>query len=146
MAQDQIVLSEAGQEQFIQWLLNTTISGVLDYQLMLFSNEIDPDCQVEFADLVESTFPGYARFTLNRGSWQPPTTVDCCTVSLYGSVPLSWTNTGSSALVAGYAILLPPGDTLIAVQALSLPLTLPPFGTLTLRPQFTLRAGACGSP
>lgn len=143
---DEIVLPAGGIPFLMEWMLKSPISGVPDLQLMLFTNTLDPECDVVFADLTECTFTGYARFTLNRSNWQAPTVEECCGIMLYGSVPLSWTNTGSPQQVAGYAILIPSSGPLIAVQALSSPFTLPSLATLPIRPQITLTTGACPAP
>lgn len=140
---DEIVLPSVGLPFLITWMLKSTISGVLDMEVMLFSNALDPECDVTLGDLDECTFDGYARVTLNRGNWQTPTVADCCGQTLYGTDPISWTNLGAPEQVAGYGFVYPSGSVLIAVQALSAPFILPTFGVLPFRPQFTLTGGAC---
>lgn len=140
---DSIVIPSAGVPMLLDWMLRAPISGVLDPQLMLFQNEMDPECEVSFGELTECDFDGYARVTLNRSEWQSPTVEQCCAIMLYGSAPISWTNVGSAQQVAGYAFVYPSGSVLLAVQALSLPIDLVTFGTLSIRPQFTLTTGAC---
>lgn len=140
---DEIVLPSVGLPSLITWMLKSTISGVLDLELLLFSNTLDPDCDVEFGDLTECTFDGYSRVTLNRSNWQTPVVTGCCVQMLYGTAPISWTNEGSAQQIAGYAYLYPSGSLLVAVQALSTPFDLPTFGVLPFRPQFTLTGGVC---
>ncbi len=141
---DEIVLPAGGLPFLMNWMMSTN-GGAPDLQLMLFSNALDPECDVVFGDLVECTFAGYSRFTLNRSNWQTPTVVGCCGIMLYGSAPLSWTNTGSAEQIAGYAMLIGPSGPLIAVQALSVPFDLVSLATLPMRPQITLTTGACPS-
>lgn len=140
---DAIQLSVERLPSLLDWMIRSPIVGAPDWQLMLFQNAIDPDCEVTISDLVECTFGGYARFTLNRTNWQPAQLLECCAYAVYGTVPLSWTNTGAAQQIAGYAMLTPGDNWLIGVQALSVPFMLGTLQTTSLRPQFTLTTGAC---
>lgn len=140
---DEIVLPVDGLPYLMRWMMQSPITGVPDLQLLLFTNIIDPDCNVILSDLTEATFGGYSRWTLSRSQWLDPTIEGCCGIMLYGTDPVSWTNTSSPQTITGYAYLLPGGNKLIAVQALSTPVTVPTLGTLAMRPQITLTTGAC---
>ena len=142
---DQIVITDGGIPMLLEWMLQLPIVGLSDMELVLFQDELDPDCTVAWDDLTECDFTGYARVTLNRASWQAPTVVGCCGIMLYGEEPISWTNTGSAQNVGGYGFIFPTGPVLVCIQALSDIIELPPFGTLSIRPQFTLTSGVCPS-
>lgn len=88
------VLPNEGLPALLKYMLQSTISGVLPWELMLFTNDYTPDQGTTLADLTEATFSGYSRETLTRSIWTSPTVIDDHAVSTYGTTPIQWISSG----------------------------------------------------
>src|SRR5262245_13622968 len=100
-----------------EYILKRPIVGVLPWELVLWVNDFEPDVETVFADLVEASFPGYTRWSLDRDTWTVPIVADGCAESTYGEELLSFTNGGSeSVTLYGYALYDPSSNVLRFVQ------------------------------
>ena len=80
--------------------------GVLPWQLVLFANDLTPDHETEFADLVEPTWAGYHRVLMDRATWSDPTVLNGCARMQWGTVETVWDVTGpTSERVYGWGML-----------------------------------------
>lgn len=85
------LLPDEGIGGQLQYILSSSISGVLPWQLRLFVNDIVPDNTTKLADLVEATWLGYNRASLDRSKWTLPSVADGCARSTWGTDPIEWT-------------------------------------------------------
>lgn len=81
------VLPDEGIGAQLGYILSATITGVVDWQLILFTNDITVDASTVYADLTEATWAGYTRRTLARAMWTAPTVSDGCATSTYTTSP-----------------------------------------------------------
>jgi len=83
-------------------------TAFMPWSALLFVNDFTPDQSTVLADLVEPSWPGYARVSLTPGDWQPVTLSGHQASSQWGAAPIQWTNAGGVAVtVYGYAIYDP---------------------------------------
>jgi|ERR1700761_331989 len=84
------ILPDEGIADQLSYILSSTISGVLPWQLILFTNDLTPDSDTVLADLEEAEWPGYMRKTLTRSDWTTPEVNAGCASSTYGTYPIVW--------------------------------------------------------
>lgn len=138
-----IVLPDEGIADLLSYMLSSTITGVLDWLLILYQDPVDPTYATVMGDLNECTFAGYSRLTLTRSLWQTPTVFEGVATSVWDTSPLGYINTGSAQDVAGYAIIRPGTEVIRFVQELDTPVTLGTGQTLPLWPTITLTTDTC---
>ena len=131
------VLPNEGLPDLLDYMIRATISGVLDWELMLFVNDIVPDQDTVYADLVEASLTGYSRVTLSRGTWTSPVIVSNRAVSTYGTTPISWSITGGSETVYGHALVTPSSPVIRFVERWTTPVAVSPPGVLAVLPRIT---------
>lgn len=90
------VIPDEGIEPQLMTLLGQQPFGAVPWQLLLFTNDVDPDHTTTFADLVEATGGAYARVTLDPTQWQPPTVTAGMATSLWTSSPVEFSPAGSA--------------------------------------------------
>ena len=140
------ILPNEGIGQQLESIVKLEVAGIAAWQLVLFVNDIVPDADVTFADLVEASFDGYSRATLERALWLEPTVDGGCAVSVYGTEPLQWYNLGTDEpTVYGYALIDSSSEVIRFIQRFEdddiQPLE--PGGRIVLLPRYTLTSAAC---
>ena len=141
------ILPDEGIAAQLSWILSAAVPGVLPWQLLLFTNNLVVDANTVFADLVEASWPGYSRQTLDRSAWTTPTVVTGCATSTWGTVPIVY-NVGAVSLNTinyGAAYYDQSSGVLRWVQTFDtadqVPLQV--GGQFQLLPQYTLTSAAC---
>jgi len=142
---DQLLPNE-GIAQQLASILSAPIPGLLPWTLILWVNDITPDADTVLGDLVEATFPGYARATLSRADWTVPVVHSGCAHSTWGTDPILWFVTGpTSDVVYGYAMVDLILGVLRTVQRFDnadiQPLA--PGQRIALLPEYTLTSAPC---
>lgn len=89
------ILTTLGAPYPLAFWLKASISGVLDWQLRLWVNDVTPTAATVLGDLVEASWNGYNRVTLTRGLWTDPVVTGGCAVSTWGTSPYQWFVLGS---------------------------------------------------
>lgn len=84
------ILTNVGAPYPLRYWLQQTISGVIDWQMMIWVNDLVPDDDTVYSDLTEATWNGYNRVTLTRSLWTSPVVTDGCAVSTWGTDPYQW--------------------------------------------------------
>lgn len=97
------ILPDEGIAAQMQYILSADIVGVLPWELMIWTNDYEPDNSTTLADLVEASWYGYSRASLDRSLWTVPTVLDGCARSTWGTDPLVWT-VGSSTPVVNHGV------------------------------------------
>ena len=124
----------------LDYVLSAYIEGVLDWQLMLWTNDdlvIDQD--TVYDDLVEAQFYFYTRWTLARDGWTDAVIEDDAAVSTWGTEPLVWTPNGTGSAVYGYAIVTQDVQPVIRViEAFESPIEVEPESPISVLPQVTM--------
>lgn len=141
------ILPNEGLADQLGYLLRSPISGVLPWQLMLFTNSIEPTAATTLAELEEATFPGYGRLTMDRPLWTVPDVASGCASSTWTTTPTTWRNGGSVPVtVYGYAMIDIGAGVIRFVQRFDdddiAPLE--PGGELSILPRYTLTSAPCG--
>ena len=141
------ILPDQGIGDVLGYILSADIMGVLPWQLVLFVNDLTPDNSTTWDQLVEATWQGYNRVTLQRNGWTTPAVSEGCAVSYMGSTPYTWTvGIGSPQTNYGCAYYDQSSGVLRFVQRFDdgdiRPTT--PGMKLSILPQFTLTSAACG--
>lgn len=117
MDETTITAPNEGLTDQLDYILSAPISGVLAWQLMLWTNDDLVISQATvFADLNEATFSGYGRVTLDRSNWTPSVIVADRAVSTYGIDPVVWTNASSPQTVYGWAVVTPVASVIRYIQ------------------------------
>jgi hypothetical protein len=108
----------------LDYVLSAPISGVLSWLLMLWVNDdLVVTQQTVYADLIEATFMGYVRRTLDRSSWTAATLEGDYAVATWSTEPIVWINSGPPATVYGWAIITPLSPVIRYIQPLPAPVT-----------------------
>lgn len=133
-----IVLPNEGLINLLTWMIKSPISGLLDWQLMLFTNDLHPDQDTVYSDLVEATFYGYSRVPIQRMYWTVPTIIDDRAVSTYTETPQTWTVLGGTETIYGYAMVTPTSPLIEVIERLVEPIPFTTGGVFELLPRLTL--------
>jgi len=133
-----VVLPNEGLPALLDYMIRATISGVVDWELMLWTNDITPDQGTVYADLTEATFTGYSRPTITRGTWTAPAVSADHAVSTYDSVPISWSCSAGSETVYGYALVTVTSPVIRFVERFAVPAVMSPGAVLAVLPRLTL--------
>lgn len=140
------IVPTEGAAELLAYILKRAVSGVLPWELMLWTNDIFPDAETVLADLEEATFPGYERATLTRSVWTEPTAANGCAVASWNDVPLQWTVSGpTDETVFGFALVDTVAEVIRFVQRFDAEdlEELSAGKVLRLLPLFTLTSAAC---
>jgi hypothetical protein len=97
------LLPNEGIADQLSYIISAPISGVLPWELMLWTNDLVPDADTVLDDLEEAIWYGYHRVSMDRSTWTVPTVNDGCAYSTLGTDPIVWTN-GSSGSVTNYGV------------------------------------------
>jgi hypothetical protein len=131
----------------LEYILSAPITGVLSWLLVLFVNDLVPDADTVFADLVEASWPGYSRLQLARDGWTTPTVWGGCATSTWGTEPLVYNVGPVSPGVINYGAAYFDGTTglLRWVQRFDDAdlFALVPGGQFSLLPTYTLTSAEC---
>lgn len=133
-----LVAPNEGLVAQLTYILQSTISGVADWNLILFKNNATLTQASVYADLTLATFGGYSAVTLTRGSWVTPTIVSGVAVSTYTTTPQIWTVSSGSETIYGYAIVTASSPKIIYVEKFSSPVAVAAGGILGVLPRVTL--------
>lgn len=140
------ILPDDGLTDHLNNLLRGTEGDGLPWDLMLWTNDITPDATTNIADLVEATFGGYGRVSLDVADWTAPDVVGGCAHSTWGTVATVWFVTGGPVeTIRGCAYVNPTSNTLAFVQRFD-PADIAPTtvgGKVSLLPEFTLNSSEC---
>lgn len=141
------LLPDEGIGDQLYWILSAPISGVTNWQLVLWVNDYVPDNTTTLANLTEATWPGYSRVTLDRSTWTTPTVSSGCATSTYGTTPLVFYvgSVSPGTINYGAAYYDPGAAKLRWVQRFDSadlnPITA--GGQFQILPQYTLTSAAC---
>lgn len=140
------LLPDEGIGDVLEYILQRSIAGVLPWTLILWVNDLIPDADTELADLVEATWGGYSRVTLDRATWTTPDVDHGCAHSTWGTTPQIWYVTGGPVeTIYGYAYVDFTAGVLRFIQRLDdadiAPVSV--GGKVTILPAFTLTSAEC---
>lgn len=139
-------LPDEGIGDQLEYILNRSIAGVLSWQLLFWVNDFVPTHAVTLADLVEASFSGYSRLTLDRSEWTTPTVHSGCAHSTWGTDAQVWYVTGGPVeTIYGYAYLDVTTGKIRFIQRYD-DADIEPIsigGKVTLLPAYTLTSAAC---
>lgn len=79
----------------LQFWLQSAISGVFNWTMILWVNDYTPDHTTVLANLTEATWTGYTRVTLNRSQWSNPNVHSSCAQSQWGDTYYTWFVSGT---------------------------------------------------
>lgn len=140
-----LVAPNEGLADQLDYLLSAPIVGVPPWYLILWSNpDLVPDQATVYADLVESVWYGYARYTLTRDGWTAAVIDGDVAVSTYGTSPLQWTPMGTGEPVYGYAIVTPVDPVIRIIEPFPSPVTVVPGVQIGVLPRVTLTTYGIG--
>lgn len=140
------ILPNEGIGQQLECILSRSVGGVAPWKLILWVNDIDPDADTTFADLVEASWSGYTALTLPRSDWTTPMVINGCAVSTYTETPQVWYVTGGPTETNyGYALVDSITNVIRFIQRFEEEDLAPvePGGRVTLLPRYTLTSCAC---
>jgi len=132
-----LVLPDEGLNDQLSYVIKTTISGVADWLLVLFKNNLTPTQATVYADLTLATFGGYSAVTLTRGTWTSPTIISDKAVSTWGTTPTFWTVTSGSETIYGYAMVTASSPVIRGIERFASPVAVSAGGILALLPRYT---------
>lgn len=133
-----LVAPNEGLPLLIGVLFKDAAPPALDWQLILWANNIVPTQATVLADLALATFTGYSNVSLTRGTWSAPIMVGDKSQTTYGTTPQLWTATAAFQTIYGYAIYDPTPDFLLIVERFALPVNLALFPFIGVMPRVTL--------
>ena len=133
-----LVLPNEGLPTLLDQMIRDLASGFVDWEMMLFVNNITPDQDTVYADLTEATFGNYSRITIDHTLWEAPTVVADHAVSTYTTTPQIWTVTSGSETVYGYALVTVSSPIIIVVERFASPVAVSAGGVLAVLPRITL--------
>lgn len=133
-----LVAPNEGLTDQLDYILRSTISGVANWQLVLFTNNLTLSQTTVYADLVLATFTGYGAVTLTRSSWVPAYIDSGKAKSTYTTTPVLWTCTGGAQTIYGYAIVTATSPVIRYVEKFASPVALAVGGILGVLPEVTL--------
>lgn len=140
------LLPSEGIAELLTYMLSAEVTGVLPWELLLWTNDIAVDEATVLADLVEATFTGYSRQTLDRDQWQAPVLTGNCAQSSWDTVPIEWfVGAALGETLYGYAMVDTTAGVLRFVQRFD-DADIEPLetgGRVLLMPLFTLTSGVC---
>lgn len=111
------LVPDEGLARGLEWTLNNGDTQLDAWQLMLFVNDLTPDEDTVLADLVEPSWPGYARYAMVPASWSAPVIAGHVAESVWGQDPVTFTNaTGATETVYGCGYFDPLFSVLRFVQ------------------------------
>lgn len=140
------ILPNEGIGAQLEYILKSAISGVLPWELMFFVNDITPTAATVLADLVEASWSGYMRATLDRADWTTPTVDDGCAHSTWGTDAIVWYVTGGPTETNyGYALVDTMAGVIRCIQRFDDEDITPVVigGQVTLLPEYTLTSAEC---
>lgn len=139
-----LVMPNEGLCDLLDYMLRRAISGVLDLQLVLWLNDIEPDQLTVLGDLLTPVaLPGYSPVTLTRSAWTPAAIIDDRAVSTWGTTPILWTIGAYPQTVYGYAIVDVVLGVIRFVQRFDVPVDLSLGIILGVLPRVTLTSDTC---
>lgn len=143
------LLPDEGIADQLSYILSRSISGVLPWQLMFWTNDIIPDSGTVLDDLVEATFGGYVRLTMDRDNWVIGTPSAGCVHATWGTTAQVWYCTaGPVETIYGYAYVDTSLGVIRFVQRFDdddiAPLEV--GGKILLLPEYTLTSAECVPP
>jgi hypothetical protein len=142
------ILPDQGIGAQLEYILKSSITGVLPWELWLWINDLEPDNTTVLEDITEATFGGYHRVTLQRSQWTSPTVNEGCATSYAGTVPIVWTvGTSSPQTIYGCAYVDRSSNLLRYIQRFDDGdiITTEIGMEFSLLPQYTLTSAACGA-
>ena len=84
------LLPDEGIGDLLAYWTSTPISGVADWYLMLWVNDIQVNSDTVLADLEEATWAGYSQKILNRSNWSEPEVEGGCATTQWGTESIVW--------------------------------------------------------
>jgi hypothetical protein len=140
------IIPNEGLDPTIQELLGVVAVNPVPWQLMFFQNDITPDADTVFADLVEADFDGYNQLTLTRDQWVTEPADAGCIHATWGTVAQVWYVLGGPPqTLYGYAYYDATSDIIRFIQRFD-PDDIAPLeigGKVTLLPEYTLTSAEC---
>jgi hypothetical protein len=140
------LLPSEGIGDQLEYILKRSISGVLPWTLIFWTNDIEVDCDTVLDDLVEATFGGYTRLTLDRNEWITPVVDGCCATSTWKTVAQVWNVTsGPTETIYGYAYVDFTAGVIRFIQRFDEEDIAPIVvgGKVTILPKYTLTSAEC---
>jgi len=130
------VIPDEGEVVLLEYMLNKTATA--DLILKLFANDVTPDGDTTYADMIEPTAGDYAEITLTGASWVVATDTGTTTAQ-YPEQTFSFT---TSETVYGYYVVNNADDTLLWVHRASFaPSNIPSIGGIySVTPKLRLRS------
>jgi hypothetical protein len=143
------LLPSEGIADLLENILKRSIGGVLAWELMLWTNDVQVGAATVLGDLVEATFGGYSRITLTRDEWTTPVVEAGCAHS-------TWRDT-----LTGWGVYGPPLETIYGYGYVDVTTGVLRFaqrldtedieqitvgGKVYILPAFTLTSGECSIP
>lgn len=143
------IIPNEGIADQLSWVLATPTVLRLNWELVLFVNDITVDYDTVYEDLTEATWAGYSRMQLDMTQWQYPTVFEGCATATYGTLPVTY-NVGVVApdtINYGVAYYDPGYGVLRWVQTFDADdqVALVTGGRFSLVPQYTYTTAQCAS-
>lgn len=140
------LLPNEGIADQLAYILQKSISGVLPWQLRYFVNDIVPDADTVLDDLVEASFTGYTRLTMDRDLWVIGEPDAGCVHATFGTYAQVWYCTaGPVETIYGYAYVDASLGVIRFIQRFDdadiAPLEI--GGRILLLPEYTFRSAEC---
>lgn len=133
-----LVAPNEGLADQLDYILKSTISGVANWTLVLFKNNLTPNQSTVYADLTLATFGGYSPVTLSRSTWTSAVISADKAVSTYDTTPQIWLVSSGSETIYGYAIVTPSSPVIRYVERFASPIAVSAGGIIGVLPRVTL--------
>lgn len=86
------IVPNEGLARGLKWLIDNPDTQLFAWELVLFVNDLTPGAGTVFADLVEPSWGGYARFPLTPADWGEPIVAEDAARSTWGLNPVEFVN------------------------------------------------------
>jgi hypothetical protein len=136
---DELVLPKEGLPDQLGYIVSAPIVGLLNWNLILWSNDIVPDDDTVYADLVVATFTGFSPVEVTRAGWTTPVIDGSSAVSTWGTTPTTWTCTGGAQTVYGYALVTMISPVIRVIQRFPSPVAVAIGGRIGVLPRYRLQ-------
>ena len=111
------VFVDEGLGRGLKWLLDNPDTALVEWELLLFVNDFEPDEDTVLADLVEPTWGNYARVVLDPAAWTAPFLEDHVVRSDWGTEPTAFLNDGGPTQTPhGFAMYDPGNGVLVYAE------------------------------
>lgn len=132
-----VVLPNEGLPTLLSYWIRRMSNAASNWKLILFKNNLTPDQDTVYADIVLADFVGYSPVDMDPTLWTSPVIDMDAAVSTWGTTPTLWTDTSGSQTIYGYALVTPSSPVIMVIEAFGTPIPIAPSGIIGVLPRLT---------